>query len=448
MTEDNLRSVSVNLSEMDRLWSGSAERLVWRRIWAALARQRLNASRAGAEAYLELDRQMNKLGPGTGAATSMADELNTFRAACPNCQDALSFVLMPSSHAATALAMRERAALGLLLGDLRDLLLLMSDAIDRSAELATPDPLGDDKVGLTSLGALIARTAGLGMAQYEDLVRIRGRLVGVDLSVPPTPFQNQDDEGVETRFDEAALAAELDLPPESADLFTAQSQSAEMLCGLARMGATLCHLASQLQTIGSVWPGVLRVDDPWPRLPIARFWRELPALASQFERRLHVLRTSVDWAVLQLGHNAAPGSDIMRDACLALDWMIRTLHMWLPRILVDPDLQRVWAETIGPFAGVDLLGEALVSEGASPDQVESILRKHCQASYDAIRHGKPNPLTDLLSSDVQLLAHLQPANLRRFLDPNSQLKDEAARAVATSAKIRRRLAPREGQDRS
>ena len=448
MTKDSRPSPPIDLSEMDRLWSRSAERLVWRRIWAAIGRQRLRAAGAGSEALLELARRQNKLGPELGPAAGMADELKALREECPGCRGALDFTLSPSAFAATALAMRQRAALGMLLGDLRDLLLAMCDVIERSAEMAVPDPQEDGRIGFTSFGALIARTAELGIDQYDRLVLLRARLRGVELGLPPDSSPSHDDQGADTVLDEAALAAELDLAPEPADLFVAHTRSGEFLYELALTGAALSRLASQLQTLTSIWPGVLSDPHPWPRLPISRFWDEVPTLASQFDLQLQMLRTSADRAILQLNHAASPGSDIMRDACLALDWMIRKTHTWLPRVSIEPATQSAWAEAFGPFAGVDLVGEALVSEGAPPDLVESILRKHSLASYDAVRQGKPNPLAGLLSSDVYLLEHLQPATLRRLLDPTTRLKVEARRALATSSRVRRRLTPAIGQDRT
>jgi adenylosuccinate lyase len=66
--------------------------------------------------------------------------------------------------------------------------------------------------------------------------------------------------------------------------------------------------------------------------------------------------------------------------------------------------------------------------GGDRQRLHETLRHASMEAWEAVRHGEENPLARLLASDRELIALIEPAEIRRLLDPSTHVGTAPQRA--------------------
>jgi adenylosuccinate lyase len=80
-----------------------------------------------------------------------------------------------------------------------------------------------------------------------------------------------------------------------------------------------------------------------------------------------------------------------------------------------------------------------VKAGADRQKMHERLREHSLKAWEAVKAGKPNPLTELIAADGQFLIYLQPNRLRALMDARDYVGTAPERAEALAKLIRERF---------
>jgi adenylosuccinate lyase len=468
--------------EMRHLWSEAHRRLLWRRIWVALAEAqaelglvapeeaadlRAHAGDVDIERALEIEAAIDH---------DLMAEIRAYAEQCPLGGRIVHLGATSMDVKDNADALRLRDALDLLLDQMRVLLTVLAGRIDERA--------GQPCIGYTHLQPAEPTTIGYRLAQYgldllidwDELRHVRQGIKGKGFrgatgtsasytqllaASPWAPLPHaaaggpalERSEGTEggiafpsAAMLEARVLARLDL-----DAFPVATQTYPrkqdwlVLNALAGLAGTLYRFAFDLRVLQAQpygeWSeplGARQVGSsamPFKRNPVgaeaidslARWVAALPRVA--WDNAAHSLleRTLDDSANRRL---------ILPEAFLATDELLcRTLRILRGLAFHDKIIARN-LDTYGTFAATERLLMELVLAGADRQEMHERIRVHSRAAWEAIQQGEPNPLAGRLAADLALQAYLPAARLNALLDAGDYVGDAPERARALAATIR------------
>ena len=169
---------------MRALWSEIAKRRAWRRVWVTVAEAQAAADLISAEQIDEI--KANALDIDLTRATEIESEighdlmaeLKTFAEQCPLGGGVLHWGLTSADVQDNADIVRQKAALAILLGPLRDLLLQFADRIEATADLVIMGYTHLQPAEPTTFGYRLGGYAQDLLAHFDTLVRLRLNLRG------------------------------------------------------------------------------------------------------------------------------------------------------------------------------------------------------------------------------------------------------------------------------
>ena len=91
--------------------------------------------------------------------------------------------------------------------------------------------------------------------------------------------------------------------------------------------------------------------------------------------------------------------------------------------------------TYGPFAGTEAVMMEAARAGADRQQVHESIRKAAMEAWTALARGEDNPLSELLTADQDLTSRVDPAEIRRLLDPGKHVGTAPQRARLLADRI-------------
>lgn len=448
-------------AEMRRVWSEAHRRLLWRRIWVALAEEQAAAGLVTADEAADLRAHAEQVDLRRAHQIEaeiqhdLMAEVHAFAEQCPVGGRIihLGATSMDVKDNAEVLLLRE--ALDLLLARLGEALDMLAARIEERA--------GQACIGFTHLQPAEPTTIGYRLAQYgqdlladlEELRRVRGALkakgfkgaTGTSASFAQLLAGTA---GTTARSFEAQVLARLDL-----EAFVVCSQTYprkqdwHVLNALAGLAGSLYKFAFDLRILQSQpfgeWSepvGSRQVGSsamPFKRNPehaetmdsLGRWLAALPRVA--WDNAAHSLleRTLDDSANRRL---------ILPEACLAADELLRRAQRILRGLVIgDPAVARN-LDVYGTFAATERLLMELVKAGADRQEMHEVIRLHSQAAWEAVGQGRPNPLAGRLQADPALLAFLPADRVRDLLDAAAYIGDAPQRALLLAARIRQALA--------
>ena len=446
--------------EMRHLWSELHRRLLWRRIWVALAEAqaelglvapeeaadlRAHAGDVDIERALEIEAAIDH---------DLMAEVRAYAEQCPLGGRIVHLGATSMDVKDNADALRLRDALDLVLDQMRELLTLLAGRIDERA--------GQPCIGYTHLQPAEPTTIGYRLAQYGlDLLIDWDELRHVRQGIKGKGFRGAT--GTSASYTQLlAASARVPLPPAAMlearvlarldlDAFPVATQTYPrkqdwlVLNALAGLAGTLYRFAFDLRVLQAQpygeWSeplGARQVGSsamPFKRNPVgaeaidslARWVAALPRVA--WDNAAHSLleRTLDDSANRRL---------ILPEAFLATDELLRRTLRILRGLVFHDEIVARNLDTYGTFAATERLLMELVLAGADRQEMHERIRVHSRAAWEAIQHGEPNPLAALLEADPVLLAYLPPERVRTLLDAGDYVGDAPERARALAAAIR------------
>lgn len=436
------------------IWGVEKTRLLWRKIWVALAEAQVSyglvtkeqaASLASQAAELDLKRsfELEK-----ELKHDLMAELKAFAEGCPDAGGVLHLGATSMDIKDNALVMQQKEALDLILIQLRKLLITLADLILQWADFPV--------MGYTHLQPAEPTTLGYRLAGYgQDLLQGYQDLADFSNQIKSKGFTG----AVGTSASFSALLGEENLPgfqevmSRKLDLkfFSVTNQTYprlqdyQLISHLAGIGATLYRLAFDLRILQS--PGFGELAEPFGESQVGssampfkqnpilsekinslgRFLAQLPRIA--WDNMAHSLleRTLDDSANQRI---------YMPEAFLCLDELLSGTIKILSGLEVHEEPIRSNLSEFGPFAGTEKLLMELVKAGADRQEMHEIIRSQAITSWEAIQRGDANPLMDLLVNDPVLIGFLEKEQISEYLGDEAYLGDAPARAKDLAGKIR------------
>ncbi|OGO32363.1 MAG: adenylosuccinate lyase [Chloroflexi bacterium RBG_16_54_11] len=444
--------------EMRQVWSEVNKRLLWRKLWVTLAEVQaefgllLPDQVADLRAHMLMVDVARALEIEAEIHHDLMAELKTFAEQCPLGGGGLHLGATSTDIEDNADVLRQRQSLDMVLAELRGLLQLFAEGIERWAEL----PL----IGFTHLQPAEPSTLGYRLAGYaQDLLIDWQSLHSTRAELRGKGFTG----AVGTKASFAELIGAENLPAfdnrlsQSLDLLffpvTTQvyprKQDYILLSHLAGLGASLYKFAFDLRLLQSSPIGEL--NEPFGKGQVgssAMPFKRNPINAEKIDSLARLLaqmpRTAWDNAANSLLERTLDDSanrrNLLPEAFLVTDELLRTAKRILDGLQVNEPAIKRNLEAYAPFAAVERVLMALGKVGANRQGMHETLRKHSLGAWSAIQSGEPNPLADSICNDPEISHYLSMEGLRQLMDITHYLGDAPKRARQMADTIRKTLA--------
>ncbi len=452
---------------MRRVWSLAYQRLLWRRVWVALAEAQAELGLVTVEEAADLRAHMEKIDLQRAQAIEaivqhdLMAELKTFAEQCPLGGRVLHLGATSADIQDNADALRLREALDVLLETLAELLQSLAEGIERWADTAC--------MGFTHIQPAEPTTVGYRLAQYaqdlwtdwEELSRvrqgIRGKGIKGAVGTSASYAELLHGRGLTPADLEARVMARLDLAAFAVATQTyPRKQDWLVLNALAGLAGSLHKMMLDLRVLQSPaigeWAEPFRDQQvgssamPFKRNPVnaekidslARWLAALPRVAWD-NAALAVLERTLD--------DSANRRLMLAEAFLAADEILRAALKVVRGLRIDHEAIARNLKQYGGFAATERLLMALVRAGADRQAMHERLRQHSMAAWAEMARSGHNPLYEMLREDAELLRYLSREHLDDLMDASTHVGDAPARARALAEAIRAGLVTRQSQAR-
>ncbi len=217
-----------------------------------------------------------------------------------------------------------------------------------------------------------------------------------------------------------------------------------LLSALAGLGASLSKFAADIRILSS--PEFGEVFEPFGKSQVgssAMPFKRNPILCERIDSLARLLPSFADVAWQNAATNylertlddSANRRTILPEALLCTDEIVQLAKRVVSGMRVD--LRRIAENlrTYGPFAGTESVLMEAVRAGGNRQELHEVLRSAAMESWSAIAQGKVNPLGHLLSEEHELTSRVDPAEIRRMLDPGKHVGTAVQRARALADRV-------------
>ena len=219
-----------------------------------------------------------------------------------------------------------------------------------------------------------------------------------------------------------------------------------LLSGLAGLGASLSKFAADVRVLSS--PEFGEVGEPFGRKQVgssAMPFKRNPILCERIDSLARLLLGYSDVAWQNAATNllertlddSANRRTILPEALLCADEIVSLARRTIDGLRVDERRIAANLRTYGPFAGTETVMMEAVRSGGDRQQLHELIRDASMRSWEALARGEDNPLSQLLAADRDLSALVDPAEIRRLLDPGKHVGTAPARARLLAERIDR-----------
>jgi len=359
---------------MRHLWSEHHKRLLWRKIWVALAEVQSGYGLVRPEQAADLLAHVTEIDIPRALKIEaeiqhdLMAEVRVFAEQATVGGGIIHFGATSMDVEDNADALRLREGLDLTLESLRGLLRTLSQHLDQYAET----PL----IAFTHLQPAEPSTLGYRLAQYaQDLLE--------DYQTLQSARKNIRGKGFKGAVGTSASYAEL--------------LGAENVAGFEQ------KLSDKLAL-----PFYPVATQTYPRKQDYTVLSALAALAQS------LYKLAFDLRLLQ--SDSANRRTILPEAFLAADEMLNTMHGILKGLRVNDAAIRRNLDIYGPFAATERVLMAAVQAGASRQEMHETIRAQSMQAWETLRNGEPNPLVENLSKDPEILNFLSREQIIELMD--------------------------------
>ncbi|MEO6835651.1 MAG: adenylosuccinate lyase [Candidatus Tumulicola sp.] len=217
-----------------------------------------------------------------------------------------------------------------------------------------------------------------------------------------------------------------------------------LLSGLAGLGASLSKFAADVRVLSS--PEFGEVAEPFGRKQVgssAMPFKRNPILCERIGSLARLLLGYSDTAWQNAATNllertlddSANRRTILPEALLCADEIVSLARRVIGGLRIEERRIAHNLRTYGPFAGTEAVMLEGVRSGGDRQALHESIRDASMQSWDALARGQDNPLAQLLGEDRALTALLDPAEIRRLLDPGKHVGTAPQRARLLADKI-------------
>jgi adenylosuccinate lyase len=438
---------------MRQIWSEHNKRLLWRRIWVAMAEAQAEFGLVTPDQAADLRAHMGAIDIERALAIEsqihhdVMAELRAYAEQCPTGGGVIHLGMTSMDVVDNADALRTRASLDLVLEKLRDLLVSFAGLMERWADTPIMAFTHIQPAEPSTLGYRLAQYGQDLLADHGNLARLREGLKAKGLrGAVGTSASFADLIGVEQLPDfEARLSQALGIGffPAVTQTYP-RKQDYEVACALAGLGASLYKFAFDLRVLQS--PPVGELSEPFgsrqvgssampfKRNPInaekidslARWLAQFPRLA--WDNAAHsLLERTLD--------DSANRRTALPEAFLIADELLKTAGRIVSGLRVDEAALGRTLANYGPFAASERVLMAAVKAGADRQELHERLRVHAMAAWKQVRAGRANDLPGRIASDPEILEYLAPEQILQLMQAGGHFGDAPQRARQVAGMI-------------
>jgi len=446
--------------EMRSLWSERQKRLLWRRIWVALARVQLDFGLVRPEQLAELEAHATEIDIPRALEIEaeihhdLMAELKTFAEQCPLGGGALHLGATSMDIEDNADALRLRQALALVRRRLKDVLLALAAKMEQNADMPV--------MAFTHLQPAEPSTLGYRLASYaQDLLADWQTLTALQAAVRGKGFKGAvgtaaayadllGSERVEAF--EQRLSAALDLPfyPIATQTYP-RKQDYTLLAALAGLGASLYKLAFDLRLLQS--PPVGELSEPFGKKQVgssAMPFKRNPINAEKIDSLARALSVMPQVAWGNAAHSllertlddSANRRTLLPEAFLIVDELLRTMQRILEGLVVRDEAIQHNLAAYAPFAATERVMMAAARLGADRQEMHECLRQHALAAWQQVQAGHPNDLAARLQDDPAITRWIAAPELEALMQVSGYVGIAPHRTRQLAAEIRSVVASR------
>ena len=448
---------------MRAIWSERHKRLLWRRVWVALAEAQHELGIVSAEQVADLRAHAGDVSEASIARAleierdihhDLMAEVRAFAEQCPIGGGIIHLGATSMDIEDNADALRLRESLDEVIAGLGRLIAAFADKVEHYAD--TPS------MAFTHLQPAEPTTLGYRLAQYlQDLLSDMEQLRQIRAGIRGKGFKGAvgtsasylelagAEAGSSAHALEALALAKLDL-----DAFPVTTQTYPrkqdwlVVNGLAGVAQSLYKFAFDLRVLQSPpigeWAepfGAKQVGSsamPFKRNPINA--EKINSLARHSAALPRVLWDNAAHSLLERTLDDSANRRVaLSEAFLATDEIIRAAERIVSGLRVNEAQVARTMQVHGPFAATERLLMALVKAGASRQDMHERIREHSLAAWAAIGAGEPNPLIDRLCADPAITQYVDAATARSLLDAGGYVGNAPGRAQTLAAQARSTL---------
>ena len=217
-----------------------------------------------------------------------------------------------------------------------------------------------------------------------------------------------------------------------------------LLSALAGVGASLSKFAADVRILSS--PEFGEVFEPFGAAQVgssAMPFKRNPIICERIDSLARLLPAYADVAWQNAATNylertlddSANRRTILPEALLCVDELLQLARKVVDGMRVDPRRIAANLRTYGPFAGTEAIMMEAVRAGGDRQKLHEVLRSAAMRSWDAVAQGQDNPLGLLLAEEPELTSFVDPAEIRRMLDPGTHFGTAVERARELASRI-------------
>jgi adenylosuccinate lyase len=217
-----------------------------------------------------------------------------------------------------------------------------------------------------------------------------------------------------------------------------------LLAALAGLGASLSKFAADVRLLSS--PGFGELAEPFGESQVgssAMPFKRNPILSERIGSLARLLPAYADVAWQNAATNflertlddSANRRTLLPEALICADEIVTLARKVIAGLRVDE--RRIAANLRGyaPFAGTEAVMMEAVRAGGDRQRLHEALRSASMEAWAAVGRGEDNPLSRLLAEDGALTALVDPAEIRRLLDPSNYVGTAPHRARLLADRI-------------
>ena len=217
-----------------------------------------------------------------------------------------------------------------------------------------------------------------------------------------------------------------------------------LLTALAGLGASLSKFAADVRMLSS--PGFGEIAEPFAKEQVGSSvmpFKQNPILCERIGSLARLLPAYADVAWQNAATNflertlddSANRRIILPEALLCADEIVTLARAVIEGLRVDERRIAINLRTYAPFAGTQAVMLEAVRAGGDRQRLHEALRSASMEAWAAVGRGEDNPLAHLLAEDRELTSRVDPAEIRRLLEPSTHVGTAPQRARLLADRI-------------
>ena len=217
-----------------------------------------------------------------------------------------------------------------------------------------------------------------------------------------------------------------------------------LLSALAGVGASLSKFAADIRILSS--PEFGEVAEPFGKSQVgssAMPFKRNPIMCERINSLARLLASYADVAWQNAATNylertlddSANRRTILPEALLCTDEIVSLARKVIEGLRVEERRIAHNLRTYGPFAGTEAVMMEAARAGGDRQELHEQIRSAAMEAWAALARGEDNPLAQALVADSKLTALVEPAEIRRLLDPSKHVGTAPKRARALADRI-------------